>query len=307
VPNIYLYPHPVQTQAYRIEVDASTELYLRDRTPATLSDFAAGDQINLYGYYNADGSIQAYLVRDLSKPSESEFIQLNNVDLVSISAATTPATLVVAQQSMYPCYGFGASGNAKQSIACPMGVQSSPSSVSNSALQNVQVPSALMPIWNTARKYVVNVDAQTILLDSNRTNLQLSDLRVGDELNVYGETTDNGQTLNADIVRDLSIPATPQTYSGTVTQVNSDGSFVFHTNDNRDITVQNIVQPGALLQLTGLLNRLQNALSQVTSITIAPDVYPPPAPVPMQIPGMLRIQGGNVLPPTASGTPNTAN
>ncbi len=307
-PAIYPYPYPIiRTQAYRIEVDASTELYLRDRTPTTLSDFAAGDQINVFGYYNTDGSIQAYLVRDLSKPAQSETLQLNNADLISISAQTVPATLVVAQQSIYPCYGFGASGNAKQSIACPMGVQSSPSSAPNSALQNIQVPSALVPIWNVARKYVVNVDAQTILLDSNRTKLQLSDLRVGDELNVYGETSDNGQTLNADIVRDLSIPATPQTYSGTVTQVNGDGSFIIHTNDNRDITVQNIVQPGALLQLTGLLNRLQNALSQVTSITTAPDVYPPPAPVPMQVPGMLRVQGGNALPPAVSGTPNTQN
>ncbi len=306
VPAIYPYPYPIRTAAYRIEVDASTKLYLRDRTPATLNNFAAGDQINLFGYYNADGSIQAYLVRDLSKPAQSEFLQLNNVDLVSISASATGATLVVAQQSVYPCYGFGASGNAKQSIACPMGVQSSPSSAPNSALQNIQVPSALMPIWNVARKYVVNVDAQTILLDSNRTKLQLSDLQVGDELNVYGETSDGGQTLNADIVRDISIPPVAQTYGGTVTQVTSDGSFVIQTSDGRTITVQSPIQVGATLQLTGVLDRLANVLSQVTSI-ITGSTTIPPTPVPLPASGMLRIQGSGPLPPTASGTPNTQN
>ena len=300
-PSIYPVPIPMPTQAYRIEVDASTELYLRDRTPATLSNFAAGDQINVFGYYNADGSIQAYLVRDLSKPAQSETLQLNNVDLISITTATTPATLVVAQEQFYPCYGFGANGNgAKTSIACPMGVGVS-GGVSNSALQNVQVPTALMPIWEMARKYVVSVDAQTILLDSNRTKIQLSDLQIGDELNVYGVTNDNGQTVNADIVRDLSIPATAQTYSGTVTQVNSDGSFVIQTTDGRIITVQSPIQVGATLQLTGILDRLQNVLSQVTSIINGENA------VPILMPGTLRVQGSGSLPSNASGTPTTAN
>lgn len=246
--------------AYRIEVDASTLLTLRDRTAANLGDFAPGDQINVFGYYNSDGSIQAYLVRDLSKPPQDEFIQLNNVDLVSISTSSTPTELIVAQSQGYPCYGFGTSGNAKTSIACPMGA------TSNSAVQNVQPLPAIAPAWMLMRKYVVNVDANTILLDSNRTTLALTDLQIGDQLNVYGDTDDNGQTLNADIVRDLSIPATPSTYSGKVTQVNADGSFVIQTNDGQTITVQNPIQVGATVQLVGLLDRLTNILSQVTSL-----------------------------------------
>ncbi len=294
-------PMPVQIQPYKIEIDASTKLYLRDRTPATLGDFSAGDEINVFGYYNTDGSIQAYLVRDISKPVQSQTLQLNNVDLVSLSASTTPATLVVAQQTIYPCYGFGANGNGKQAIACPMGISSS---AANSALQNAPVPSALMPTWAMSRKYQINIDANTIILDSNRTALQLSDLQVGDELNVYGETNDNGRTITADIVRDLSIPATAQNYTGTVTQVNTDGSFNIQTSDGRTLTVQSPIQVGATLRLVGILNRLTNVLSQVTSIISGNGVMPP---LPASAPGQLRIQGGPVLPPNASGTPNTQN
>lgn len=287
-PMMYPYPYPIRYQPYRIEIGPSTQLYLRDRTTATLGDFAPGDQINVFGYYNTDGTIQAYLVRDLSKPVQNEFLQLNNVDLVSISANGTPATLVVVQQSGYPCYGYGAGGIQKQTIACPMGTT-----------QNLTAPSsALAPTWSMLRKYVVNIDAKTIILDSNRTTLGLSDLQIGDALNIYGETSDNGQTLNADIVRDLSIPAQPSTYSGKVTQVNADGSFVIRTTDGRTITVQSPIQVGATLQLTGILDRLQNVLSQVTSI-INGSIF--------AVPGMLRIQGGIPLPAGPGGTPNTKN
>jgi len=262
-PTIYPPTYPVY-QPYRIEVDASTHLSLNDRTVATLSDFSSGDQINVFGYYNSDGSIQAYLIRDLSKPAQDEFLQLNNVELVSISTSTNPAALVVTQTQGYPCYGFGIDGAAnEQSIACPLGV----SAVSNSpALQNISVPAALAPDWQMLRKYVITVDTQTTILDSNRTALSLSDLQVGDSLNIYGDTTDNGQTLIADIVRDLSVPATPSNYSGNVTQVNADGSFVIQTSNGQTVTVQNPVQVGAAVQLSGLLDRLTNVLSQVSDI-----------------------------------------
>ncbi len=273
--------YPIRYQPYRIEVDASTLLTLRDRTAASLSDFTSGDTINVFGYYNSDGSIQAYLVRDLSKPAQDEFIQLNNVDLVSISTSSTPTQLVVAQSQGYPCYGFDTSGSAKTSIACPMGA------TSNSAVQNVQPPTALAPTWMLMRKYVVNVDANTILLDSNRTKLALTDLQVGDQLNVYGDTNDNGQTLNADIVRDLSIPAIPATYSGKVTQVDEDGSFIIQTNDGQTIKVQNPIQAGATVQLTGLLDRLTNILSQVTSLYF----------------GNTGIYNGPIIPMSAPGAP----
>ncbi|MDO8516226.1 MAG: DUF5666 domain-containing protein, partial [bacterium] len=279
--DIMLYPSimPIRYQPYRIKIDASTRLYLRDRRAATLGDFTSGDKINVFGYYNADGSIQAYLVRDLSKPVISEFIQLNNVTLVSISATSRPATLVVAQSQWYPCYGFGVDGGARQSMPCPMGVMSP---AGNAAMKDLASPQMIVPEWAMMRKYVVRIDAGTVILDSNRTQLQLSDLRVGDELNVYGETLDNGQTISADIVRDLSVPATPKTLNGTVSQVNADGSFVIKTDDGQVITVSNSIKVGVRVEVTGLLNRLKNILSEVSSIIIGSGRgYPVPMPATM--------------------------
>jgi hypothetical protein len=107
---------------YRIEVGASTQLMLRDRTQATLSDFSQGDQINVFGFYNTDGSIQAFLVRDISKPVSVETDQLNNVTLVSVSATGTTATLAVTQQIGNPCFGF--ENDKAMSKVCPLGVSS---------------------------------------------------------------------------------------------------------------------------------------------------------------------------------------
>ena len=296
-------PYPYRYAPYRIEVSASTQLMLRDRTQASLADFSSGDEINVFGYYNTDGSIQAYLIRDLSKPAESQFLQLDNVTLVSISTTSSPATLVVAQAQGYPCWGFGANGaSSKQSIACPMGVRSTSEDPST---QNVTVPPVLAPTWQYLRKYAVSVDPRTVILDSNRTVLGLSDLQIGDSLNVYGNTTDNGQTISADIVRDLSIPATSQSYSGKVTQVNADGSFVIQTTDGRTITVQSPVQTGATLTVNGVLDRLSEVLSEVSSILIGSS-YGKPMPVPVPLTG-TSIQGKGPLPPTTSGTPNTEN
>ncbi len=279
--------YPIRYQSYRIAVDASTRLLLRDRTIATLSDFSAGDKINVFGYYNNDGSIQAYLVRDLSKPAQNEFIQLNNVEIVSLPTGAIPTTIVVAQAQGYPCYGFGANGSAKQSIACPMGM---PATSNSPMMQKLTIPASLAPNWQMLRKYVINIDASTIILDTNRTTLSLASLQIGDQLNIYGNTTNNGQTLTADIIRDLSIPATPATYNGKITQINSDGSFVIQTNDGRTITVQNPIQVGATVQVSGLLDRVKNILSEISNINFG---------------DMFRIQKGIPFPAGAEGTPNS--
>jgi hypothetical protein len=260
------YPLPPQYAPYRIEVGAGTVLLLRDRTHATLADFSAGDEINVFGYYNTDGTIQAYLVRDLSKPTQKQFIQLNNADLVSIGGTSAQPTLVVVEQPNFPCYNFDATtGNRQSSIACPMGITAP---ASNAVTQNLAVPQSMSMIWQASRKYVVNLGPQTIILDRNRARLTVADLKIGDKLNIYGSTGDNGQTIDADIVRDLSQPVTATAYSGQVTQVNTDGSFLIQTTDGRTLTVQNPIKVGVYVQIKGLLDSLSNVLSQVTSIII---------------------------------------
>ena len=270
------------TASYRIEISATTELMLNDRTPASLSDFAQGDQINVYGYYNTDGSVQAYIVRDTSKPAVTQTMQLDNVTLNSISGTSIPATLTVTQATGAPCYGF--TGNTPAAvIACPLGVSSFSA---NSATANVTALPSLASNWQALRKYVVTVDTRTIILDRNRTPLSLSSLNPGDSLNIYGESNDNGQTITADIIRDLSIPAvapTASAYTGTVTAVNADGSFVIQTNNGQVLTVQNPVTVGQTVTVRGLLNSSSSTISSVSQIMIGGTIFlPQPASTPAQ-------------------------
>ena len=127
-----------------------------------------------------------------------------------------------------------------------------------------------MPIWDVVRKYVINVDSQTIILNRHRAKLTLADLKIGDQLNIYGYTEDGGQTISADVVRDISQPPAVQDYSGIVTKVNADGSFVFviETSAGEAITVPKVVQVGDYVTVRGILDQLQKILSEVTSINI---------------------------------------
>jgi hypothetical protein len=246
-------PPTPRGNSYRIEIDAATQLMLRDRTTATLGSFAVGDDINVYGYYNTDGSIQAYLIRDTSKPLITQTIQLNNVSLVSVSGTTLPATLAVTQQQSAPCYQFN-TGSAKMPFACPMGL---PSFSANATTQGMMAPAMIaQPTWISLHKYAIIVDAKTVILDSNRTQISLANLSTNDQLNIFGETSDNGQTINADIIRDLSLPATIITpppfkgsYTGTVTSVNADGSFVVQAPAGQITVPQGTIQVGTTVTI----------------------------------------------------------
>jgi hypothetical protein len=257
--------------SYTIDVTATTRLMLSDRSVATLSSFAPGDTINVFGYYNTDGSIQAYVVRDLSKSGSGttgggtapQSIQLNNVTLNTVAiAGTGSATLAVTQASGNPCFGF--MGNTQTSIACPMGLSAFSA---NAATANVTPLPALVPAWQMLHKYVVMVGPNTTILDRNRNPISVSSLNPGDSLNVYGETSDGGQTVSADIIRDLSLPVAASTYTGTVTAVNADGSFVIQTNGGQTFTVQNPITVGTTVTVRGLAGS-SGTISSVSSIMI---------------------------------------
>ena len=275
---------PILSRAYRIEIDASTRLRLRDQSSATLADLAAGDQINIFGIYNSDGTIQALILRDLSKPVEKTFIQLNNVTVLSVSGSVAPATIVVAQQPVNPCFNYGANGTgAAMRYPCPMGLQSFSD---NPASANMKLPPSMAPNFIIAqRKYIVNVDGQTILMNRTKSNMGLPDIKAGDQLNVYGSTNGNGETIDADIVRDLTQPSTVTSLGGTVTQVNGDGSFILQTSDGQTLTVQNPIQVGATVKLTGLIDELRGLVSQLSQLIVQNNSQnQPPVLAPLPIP-----------------------
>ncbi len=257
-----IYPVPSPSYLYRIEVSSDTRLLLRNRASATLADFASGDQINVFGFYNNDGSIRALIVRNLSKPEEKQFIQLDNAELVSVSGNT----LVVIHGQNYPCYGFDASGSNKSMTVCPMGA-----STENPALQNIAVPETLMPRFFPSRKYIVQIDIQTIILDRNRNRISQNDLAINDKLNIYGVIGSNSDTIEADIIRDISRPQKPperKTFEGTISQIGSDGTIVMTTSDGRTLTLQ--IGTGSKIKVNGILDELKGWLYNLSEITIRP-------------------------------------
>jgi len=247
--------------SYRITVDARTILLLRDRSYATLSDFEAGNRINVFGFYNEDGTIRGLIVRNLSKPPERRFIQLNNVEVAAIEE-TDPLSFIVIRRND-PCYIF--IGERKSEFPCPPGLKLTPQ-------VEQLIPERIKPELEAVRKYEVKLTARTIVLDRNRNTIPASSISLSDKLNIYGFTTDEeGRSITAEIVRDLSKPTklpAYETYLGTVTQINADGSFLIRTEAGQTFTVQDPIKVGAIVKIRGILDELSQIISGVTELSV---------------------------------------
>jgi hypothetical protein len=79
------------TGSITIQVFADTQLLLSDRTTATLGNITPGDTINVFGYYDGAGDIQASIIRDLSKPVTG---------VTSTPTPTTSATIASIQSKI---------------------------------------------------------------------------------------------------------------------------------------------------------------------------------------------------------------
>ncbi|MBI2096717.1 MAG: carboxypeptidase regulatory-like domain-containing protein [Candidatus Sungbacteria bacterium] len=188
------------SQLYTIRVTSETQLFFRHRARAQLSDFAVGDRINVYGFMDrANLAIDALIVRNLDKPKQKSFIQLNNVEVVGLPAGGLPATLVVARKSPFPCFDYGTAGNSRATpLPCPLALESTsaqalPSSAEGSIAQHIA--------------YKVMVSASTKIINRERVPMLLADISMGDKLNIYGTPTDSTGTIDALVIRDLSKPA----------------------------------------------------------------------------------------------------
>ena len=122
------------------------------------------------------------------------------------SASIPPATFTVVTQGIYRCLGF--EGGASSILPCPLG------------LEIKEMNSAMPSFYPMPRKYVINVISQTQIVDRNRVRINLTDIEVGDNLNIYGFQELKAGVITALVIRDLSKPARPAT--GTLQVVVSD-------------------------------------------------------------------------------------
>ena len=205
-----LYP----SRLYSIRVSSETILLQKNRARTSFSQLRVGDMINVYGFQDQDTTqnLDALILRDLSLPRQQQYVQLNNVQVVSQpSSPYPPATLVVVRSS-YPCYGYGMYGtSARSNIACPLGFTDS-AKVSGAA--NIAIDPAYFP----QQKYLIQVNASTVLYDKNRNRMSLCQIQNGDNLNIYGVISSDNTTVTALVLRDLSAPhATTQKLDITTT------------------------------------------------------------------------------------------
>ncbi len=170
---------------------------LRNRGRARLADFEIGDRINVYGFRDGGtGFVDALIVRNLDKPVVKQFIQLNNVEVASLpSASGPPATFIVQNKVISPCWDFGAGQETRSSsvIPCPLGI------AEKSPITSSETSPAYYP-----RKYVIEVNSKTQVHDLNRKSLALDKIQIGDSLNIYGSYTGDSSQILALTVRDLS-------------------------------------------------------------------------------------------------------
>jgi hypothetical protein len=208
---------------YNIRVTDETVLLLRTRARAQLSDFEAGNIINVYGLRDPDNNaIEALIIRNLDKPSVERFIQLNNVEVIDGPLShTPPTTLHVVRKNLNPCLDFSESQKGKE-FPCPLGamVQSpvAQSQGQGQSGQGIAEPTSLIAI----RSYEIRVTANTQLLRRDRTPLPLSEIQVGDKLNIYGVAQGGPGVIEARVLRDLSRPPT----SGESLRINAKGDMV---------------------------------------------------------------------------------
>ena len=210
------FPCPAMPSSlYRIRVDTNSILLLRTRARATLTDFAVGNRINVYGFMDRDTSvIEALILRNLDKPVQIRYVQLNNLEvLVAPDANTPPASFVAVQRFVTPCYDFGVGGTGmKAEITCPLGAEQAEPSRSNQTppgpptTPSGSSPSSFGDYYPPLRKYRVSVNTATLVVDRSRILIPLTAIGVGDRVNVYGTIDANGN-ISAVIVRNLSKPA----------------------------------------------------------------------------------------------------
>ncbi|MEK9150534.1 MAG: Kazal-type serine protease inhibitor family protein [Patescibacteria group bacterium] len=253
---------PEKLNFYEISFAQNTVLLLGNHQKATINDFAVGDKINVYGHFE-NGILQAVIARNLSKPEEKEFIQLNNLVVIEKSGNLIKA----ARKKDSPCYSYGETGvGAKRDADCPVPLplrSDEAAGVSAVAPEIVKHPEMYYP-------FNIRITERTVLLLRNHQKATINDFAVGDKINVYGlHSGESISEIEALIMRNLSRPPkAPEkaTINGKVIEVKSDGSFVIQAQDGRTVAVDPINLKDAEVTVSGLLDETAQKITETTSI-----------------------------------------
>jgi hypothetical protein len=181
----------VGSQTILVNVTASTDIERRYGGHATLSDLQDGNQLEVFGSPNAQGGIDATLIRDLSLgpvPPQGT-LKVTGMLGVTPSQITLPATLCVQNAQV------------SSNVLTPNVATVSP------------CPAGQLPI-------LVTTDTKLYRADYTRANLY--ELRAGDALTITGSYSD--ATFTAAWLQDGSLYQTYTQFTGTVQSVAQDSA-----------------------------------------------------------------------------------
>lgn len=140
-----------------------------------------------------------------------------------------------------------------------------------------------LTVTKDGKTYTVGTDAKTQLRRRFWGKSTLDEMQMGDSVNVHGKWTDDSQTtVQAVLIRDLSIQKRFGTFFGTVNSVTG-GSFVIETVEkgNQLVTVvpatkivnrkgetisQSDVSAGHRIRVKGLWDSKTNTITEVTHV-----------------------------------------
>lgn len=188
-------PCPTVQEVLNIKISKETILLLRDRTRAKFSQFAVGEEINVYGFQNKD-SVEALIVRNLDKPELIQPVELWDMEITSIKG-----------DELTVKYNYNCKGQI-----CPMMGAKEPAM--DLKLENAKIaPPSMQMIYPMPR--VVRIKSDTVFSDRNGNAVGYGDLKVGDVLNLSG--TMRGRDPNAPVlatkIQNTSIPRTQNNLS----------------------------------------------------------------------------------------------
>lgn len=106
--------------------------------------------------------------------------QLENLVVTEVSSVNSHEGVIKAVHKRDATRCFEFSGGQKRSIPCAE------------------------PVVSDALVYAINVSSGTELFFANKVNATITDFSVGDKVNVFGNLEENGTTVQASIVRNLS-------------------------------------------------------------------------------------------------------
>ena len=141
--------------------------------------------------------------------------------------------------------------------------------------------------------HAVQIDERTTLLGVNQEPALLIDFQAGDKINVLGWLSADSKTIRAAVMRNLEKKDYHQSLSGTIKKVDN-GGFTITLANGDEIFVKTPIAEGTQVTVNGVFDKAKNAVNNVLSIFIKPNIVLQEKPIEEPTP-----------PPTPSAKPST--